>query len=442
MAGLGRLGDRGEILYRERHRLHARRSMDWNGTTSTGASLTAWRLAPLLGLTVACAGVATTESPPALDDGWPVATPEEAGLDSHLLGRIDSLRLRGELGALNSVVVVKDGKVVFERYYPGYRTGVPPLDPSDPADRFDGIVPNRPFPPLPSGPLTAANVPPHTIQSASKGVTGLVVGPAVDRGLLELDRPVGDLLPRYAHLLENDPRKKRITLRHVLMMTTGLDWKEAAIPYQDRRNLARRLNASPDWVEFTLSRPMSDEPGTRFEYCSGCTLLLSAILQQATGKRADEFAEEHLFAPMKIEQSVWIRHARADSLAHTGGGLWLRPRDFAKIGYLHVSGGEWQGRQIVSRAWIRDAGARHVDRGIAWYGYQWLVRDVPGLPRSGPEDLVYAWGAAGQFVFAVKPLGMVVAVNGYNWGPDLANSEFGMRVLRTAVDAALGALGR
>jgi CubicO group peptidase (beta-lactamase class C family) len=382
---------------------------------------------------VVLARPASAQSPAKLDDGWPVAAPSEVGMTPAVLDRIDSLAAAGRLGILDAVVIVKDGKLVFERYYPSYRTGAPPIAPD-----LDGMTPNRPFPNLPSGPLTGRNVPPHTIQSASKGITALIVGAAVDRGLLRLDQPLTELLPRYAPLLQSDPRKSRLTLRHVLTMTTGLDWKEAAIPYQNPNNLARRLNASDDWVAFTLSQPMAEEPGTRFEYCSGCTLLLSAIVQQATKKHLDRFAEEAVFAPMGIDQTVWLRHARSvDSLSHTGGGLWLRPRDFAKLGYLHLSDGKWQGRQIVSSGWIRDVGSRHTERNIAGYGYQWLVRDVPGLPASGPADLVYGWGAAGQFVFVVKPLRLVVTVNGYNWeGAEIANSAYGMKVLETAVEAA------
>jgi CubicO group peptidase (beta-lactamase class C family) len=372
-------------------------------------------------------------APAKLNDGWTVAAPGDVGLDPAVLGRIDSLAAAGGLGILDAFVIVKDGKLVFERYYPSYRTGPPPIAPE-----LDGMTTNRPFPSQPSGPLTAANVPPHTIQSASKGITALVVGAAVDRGLVRLDQPLTELLPRSAALLRSDPRKARLTLRHVLTMTTGLDWNEAALPYQNPENLARRLNASDDWVTFTLSQPMREEPGTRFEYCSGCTLLLSAIVQQATKRHTDEFADEAVFGPMGIGPTVWLRHARsADSLSHTGGGLWLRPRDFAKLGYLHLSGGKWHGKAVVSSEWIRDVGSRHTERSIAGYGYQWIVRDVPGLAGSGPADLVYAWGAAGQFVFAVKPLNLVVAVNGANWeGTELANPAYGMAILTTAVDAA------
>jgi CubicO group peptidase (beta-lactamase class C family) len=388
----------------------------------------------LLVLAVGCRAPAAP-IPDRLDDGWPVAAPADVGLEAAVLERIDSLRDANALGVLNAVVVVRDGRLVFERYYPSYRTGPPPL-----AETLDGMVPNRPFPPLPDGPLTAATVPPHTFQSASKGVTALVVGAAVDRGLLAPDRPVADLLPRYAGLLATDPRKGRMTLRHVLTMTTGLDWDETAVPYHDPANLARRLNASADWVGFTLGQPMREEPGTRFEYCSGCTLLLSAILQQATGKHADEFAEEALFRPLGIERTVWIRHAAsADSLSHTGGGLWLRPRDAAKLGWLFVSGGEWGGRRVLSREWLEETARSHNERGEWGYGFQWNIRAVPGLAGSVRGDLLIAWGAAGQFIFVARPLRMVVVVNGYNWGDDLANPAFGTAVLRTAVAAASGA---
>ena len=399
--------------------------MNWLRSSGGWAVLATAALVPPAG--------ADQGAPVKLNDGWTVAAPSDVGLDPAVLGRIDSVAAAGGLGILDAVVIVKDGKLVFERYYPSYRTGPPPIAPE-----LDGMTTNRPFPSQPSGPLTAANVPPHTIQSASKGITALVVGIAVDRGLIRLDQPLTELLPRSAALLRSDPRKARLTLRHVLTMTTGLDWNEAALPYQNPANLARRLNASDDWVTFTLSQPMREEPGTRFEYCSGCTLLLSAIVQQATKQHIDQFAEEAVFGPMGIGPTVWLRHARSvDSLAHTGGGLWVRPRDFAKLGYLHLSNGNWQGKPVVSSEWIRDVGSRHTERSIAGYGYQWIVRDVPGLPGSGPADLVYAWGAAGQVVFAVKPLSLVVVVNGANWeGAELANPGYGMAILKTAVEAA------
>src|SRR5262249_39760945 len=134
-----------------------------------------------------------------------------------------------------------------------------------------------------------------------------------------------------------DDRKRRMKIRHLLSMTAGFDWRED-LPYNDPNNTGSLLEASPDWVKFTIDRPMAVEPGTVFNYNSGATELLSYIFTAATGKDIEEYAAKYLFAPLGIDGYHWKRSP--SGLADTEGGLYLRPRDLAKIWYLFLKNGK------------------------------------------------------------------------------------------------------
>ena len=138
-----------------------------------------------------------------------------------------------------------------------------------------------------------------------------------------------------------DERKKAITICHMLDMTSGLEWSEGLDGFRSFIAMER----SPDWQQFILDQPMSTAPGTVFYYDSGISHLLSAILTRVTGKSALDYARETLFGPLGIEDVMW----RADPQGVSGGGagLYMHPRDMAKIGYLYLRGGVWEGKQIL-----------------------------------------------------------------------------------------------
>jgi CubicO group peptidase (beta-lactamase class C family) len=137
------------------------------------------------------------------------------------------------------------------------------------------------------------------------------------------------------------------------------------------------MQASPDWVQFTLDRPMIDEPGSRFVYCSPGMHLLSAILQQATKMTALDFARQSLFEPLGIRDVVWP--ADPQGVTHGWGDLYLHPHDMAKLGYLWLNHGQWEGRQIVSRAWVEDSVKVQMRTGgDDDYGYGWWVTGKEG----------------------------------------------------------------
>jgi CubicO group peptidase (beta-lactamase class C family) len=215
-----------------------------------------------------------------------------------------------------------------------------------------------------------------------------------------------------------DAFKQSLTVADLLTMRTGLDWSEAVYAGSP---LQRLNDCRCDWLRFVLDWPMREPPGTRWEYVSGGAILLGGIVGVATRQRIDRFADELLFAPLGAEGVSWIQ-GLPDGLPHTGGGLYLRPRDMAKLGALIADGGRWQSRQIVPESWILES-TRRVIRGprgfgnhSADYGYLWWILSLadPMNPRPQSGDVIAAAGARGQWIFAVPSLGLVVVTTAEN----------------------------
>jgi CubicO group peptidase (beta-lactamase class C family) len=217
----------------------------------------------------------------------------------------------------------------------------------------------------------------------------------------DVDRPVLDFFPgrTVAHL---EDRKRAMRLKHLLTMSAGLDWEED-ISFQRHENSATRMSQSPDPVQFVLDTPMSVGPGTRFNYNSGGSHLLSAILQTTTGGSALDFAHSRLFEPLGISEVTWA--ADAQGVSHGGTGLRMKPRDLAKLGELYRNGGVWADRRIVPEAWVRDAVKPQIaSAGDNFrYGYQWW------LPASGGYA---ARGFGGQLLWVLPELRMIVVMTG------------------------------
>jgi CubicO group peptidase (beta-lactamase class C family) len=256
----------------------------------------------------------------------------------------------------------------------------------------------------------------HAMYSVTKSVTALLVGIAIEQAKIDnVDAPLAELLPEYSAILRADPRKARITLADLLTMTAGFAWDERAAPYGDPRNPTSELARSDDWVRYVLERPMANEPGARFVYNSGLSIVIGAVLERATSTRVSDFAARTLFEPLKISDVHWETGARG--LTNTGWGLSLRPADLAKIGTLVLQGGRWEGQAVVPRAWIDKALAEHVEvrgRRRYGYGYQWW-RMQAGAVADTDGTLCFAWGFGDQFLFVVPAQDAVAVVTAGNF---------------------------
>jgi CubicO group peptidase (beta-lactamase class C family) len=312
-------------------------------------------------------GNAPTQSAPPVNRGaatgayWPTqdwrsSTPEEQDMDSgrlkQALDSIQQTRLN-----LYSLLVIRNGTIVSENYFHG--------------DTRDTR---------------------REIYSCTKSFTATLIGIAIDQGLIAgIDRPVLEFFP--GRTFENmDGRKQAMTLKNLLTMTSGLDWNEGDAAYS-------QLYRSGDWVKFMLDLPMRAQPGAQFNYCSGCTHVLSAILQQKTGLNASQFARQNLFAPLGITAYRWDSDSQGIPIG--GWGLQLTPREMAKLGYLYLHQGKWEDQQIVSAGWVDFATQKHTATdGNLGYGFQWWT-----YPKYGAYT---ALGRYGQTIFVVPNLNLVI----------------------------------
>lgn len=296
--------------------------------------------------------------------GWPMAPPQAHGIDPALLAGVDQ-RVPVETPLLSAILMVHGGDIVYENYENGQWPEVPILT-----------------------------------WSVTKSVTSIAVGIAFQEGLLtSLDQTLGELIPDRIPA-NADPRVPAITLEHLLTSTTGWQW-------DGRINFTR--HAETDDLDLMLARPMVCDPGLCFEYDSSNTNLLSYIIQVQSGETMADYLQPRLFDPLGIPRPQWITMLHGETRG--AGGLYLTPRDMAKIGFLYLNGGEWDGRRIVSEEWVDISTTAHasgassitgVNIGGGAYGYQWWISEVAGYASY------YANGYGGQLIYVVPALDVVV----------------------------------
>ena len=381
--------------------------------------------------------ILVTAVPARNPESWPVSTPEAVGLDPKVLAAFDADIAAGKYGYVDSMLVIRRGKLVYDRSYrhdydkvygkeAKEQSALNAHDPTGPYNYFNPWW--HPF--YRRGDL-------HTLQSVTKTVTSVIIGVAKARGEFpDLSTPVLKFFDE-SKVANVDERKRRITIRHLLTMTGGFDWNED-LPYYDPNNACSQMEASFDWVEFAIGRKMAREPGTVFNYNSGETQLLSHIFRVATGRDIEEYAAEHLFAPLGIERFFWKRSPAGP--VDTEGGFYLNPHDLAKIAYLYLKKGEWRGRSIVPADWVLDSITPQVevDKSGIKYGLKWWL-----FPYGDGSKTAWAGsGFGGQMPIIIPELDMVLVFTGWNILPDrprLNHREAIDRVLRAVVDRPVSA---
>jgi CubicO group peptidase (beta-lactamase class C family) len=310
-------------------------------------------------LSWSCSSCQSTSTAPA--QGWPTATPEEHGVDSAGLAGVVEQIDEQDL-PIDSLQLVRNGVLILDAYFYPYL-----------GDRA------------------------HDIASVTKSITSTLVGIAVDQGRLTLDQGVMAFFPDLVPMPAPDGRSD-IELGHLLTMTSGLDCGRA--PGEPE---LYEMIASDHYVKYALELPMAVPPGTEFAYCSPGSHLLSAMITQATGKSALDFAWETLFEPLGIRKVVWPSDPQG--VTHGWGDLQLHPYDMARIGQLFLNRGAWNGVQVVSKEWVEEATQSAVlaDPDGTGYGFQWWV-------LAGPFEGIYeARGRSGQAI-GVWPAENLVAV--------------------------------
>ena len=354
----------------------------------------------LLGLGLVA--TATPAAPPWPTKAWPESTPTAEGLDPAPLEAFDRELAAGRSGNVDSMLVIRHGKVVYEKSY-------------DHAADYARLFAGKGAPGIynyydPGWHPYYKGTKLHTMQSVSKSVTSALIGIAIGEG--KLPGVDAKAMPYFSDFkVAPDPRRDRMTIADILTMRTGIRWDEESTEYTDPRNNCAVMEGSQDWVRYVLEQPMAADPGTTFVYDSGATMLLSYLLQKTTGQPADDYAKARLFGPLGIHDYFWKRTPKG--LADTEGGLYLTPRDLAKIGYLYLHDGFWEGKRLLPAGWVAAATKPLTptnEKGYE-YGYQWWVMpEGDGLSHAGYN----AWGYGGQLLLVVPDLDLIAVFTGWN----------------------------
>ena len=307
-------------------------------------------------------------------EAWRTAAPGQQGMDAKGLTEFIALLRAGDLQKpISSFAIVKNGYLIVD-------------------ETFDGYSGTRP----------------HTLQSVTKSITSTLVGAALQNGFIKrLDQKVLFFFPEYERIDHLDEHKKAMTLEHALTMRTGQAWT-------GERHLGPLNRYQGDKMKYVLDYPMETRPGKKWYYNSGIAILLGGLLQNATGMSTQDFAQRYLFDPLHIGDAQWRWGHKG--IPHTGGGLYLKPHDMAKIGYLYLRNGRWGDKQLLPKWWVKRATERHVPdtediAGISRisYGYLWWLMDMDKKSKStAPPEIYMAYGHWGQFIFVVPKHDMVV----------------------------------
>jgi CubicO group peptidase (beta-lactamase class C family) len=313
-------------------------------------------------------------------DGWRECRPEAVGMNSEKLAQAIEYAATPAFKT-DGVAVIRKGHIVAEAYLGGFKQNSV-----------------------------------HVSHSMAKSFTSTLIGIAIDKGLIEsVDEKLCRFYPEWDCEDTKDLRSK-ITIRHAMTLTTGLEWYEDWSRWDPSTNDALKMGASGRFVTYMAERKGLYEPGQRFVYSTGDPMLLTKVIQEAAGMSAFDFADDNLFGPLNIIKVRWDRDM--DGYTATAWGLYTTVRDFAKLGYLFLNKGNWDGRQVVSEAWVEQS--TRTDRSVRmWeaYGYLWHVNlpyrlsqqfhKSPVSRDALPADSYMAEGVLGQTIVIIPSKDLV-----------------------------------
>ena len=321
--------------------------------------------------------------PPKKDlDGLLTGTLDNTGLDKALLNEMMQKIVDGTYANVHSVLIIKDGKLVFEEYFYEYnKTKL------------------------------------HEMRSATKSIISALTGIAIDKGFIKSKtETVLSYFPEYTFKNLTDD-KRQITIENLLTNQSGLDC-DVSNPKSEGNETT--MNYSDDWIQFTLDLPMIDVPDGRGMYCSGNPITVGRIIEKATKMTLPDFAKQTLFKDIGIKNFKWNFKPDASS-SETFCQVYLTPRDMAKFGLLYLNKGIWADKQVISKNWIEESLTKHsVIQGVN-YGYLWWLKylEVNGTRFFGKA----AQGNGGQKIYIWEDQNMVTVITGGNYNSQSPSDE-------------------
>lgn len=356
------------------------------------------------------AAISTLDRPAETADGWRTAEPGSTGLDTRLLTQLVASIAASEPGGLrepyiHGLLIAHRGKLVVEEYFHGFDR-----------DR------------------------PHDSRSAGKTIGSALLGIALRKGVFDsLDTPVYPLFGGVNGYANPDPRKERLTLRHVVTMSPGLDCRDGNPESPGDEDTMQSQDKQPDWYRYTLDLPMVSAPGETSFYCTAGINLIGGAIQRATGMSLPRFFQETFADPLEITDYQMNLSPTED--AYMGGGIRLRPRDFLKLGQVYLDGGVWKGKRLVTEEWVRQSAAAHSSLNRKNdYGYGWWRQTFEVGSRS--IDTFFASGNGGQMLFVVPELEMTVMIQAGNYSDGRTRNAFRDRFMEQFILPAAVRHGR
>jgi len=301
------------------------------------------------------------------NDGWTIGTLAESNIDTTMLHQMIELINLNRFGKVHSILVARNGKLVFEKYFDGFF--------------IDDL---------------------NSLKSCTKSITSILIGIALDNGYIKsVEEKILDFFPAYKNLV--DKKWQNVELKHILTMSTGIKWE---------RNVHDRIyETSGDVIESTFEQKFSHAPGDIFEYRNPQSDLLGGVIINSTNITVQEFATEYLFKPLQITKSDWPNF-KNNNYPLMSGSLALSSRDMLKIGQLVLDKGKWNGKQIVSEKWIMESTSFKIKTDqLFGYGYLWWLGESQTKPGL---KVVFATGINGQHIIIFPEINTVVVTTADN----------------------------
>lgn len=306
--------------------------------------------------------------PKEIGDGWETTDLRVQNVDTTLIYRLFEQVTNGK-NKVHSVLLAKKGQLIIEEYFKGHSADDP-----------------------------------HDLRSVTKSIRSILMGIAIDEGFIEsVDDPISKYLKSPVLTKNLDKRKEKISLEHLLTMSSGLDCNDWDRKSKGQEDMVYRKK---DWLQYTLDLPMVNDPGTVSNYCSMGVVLLAEIISQSSGMTIQTFADRYLFDPMGITNMKWGHTSNKEEIP-SGRRLYLTSRDMAKIGQLILNKGKWDGRQIVSEEWIEESTTAKTRITGIDYGYLWW--NIPFKLKDRTIESIVATGNGGQYIMIV-PEEKIIAV--------------------------------
>jgi len=327
------------------------------------------------------------------DDGWIVSSAYAVGLNLDKITDMVNYLEEETNHQIHSILIVKDSKLVFEKYFKGYKFDISAVQ--SPEDLIEYGIDTL-----------------HYLASVSKSITSLLLGIAIDHNTeIDVNEKLSHYYPEYSSILINE--KAGITIGHLLTMSAGLSWDETTYTYGNPKNDVTQLFSQNDPIRYILEKSIESLPGTKFSYNSGYTNVLADIIRKQTNTPLLTFAEINLFNKLKIQEYKWDKINQ--NLVFASGGLYLSSRSLAKIGLIYLNDGKWNETKIISEEWIEQSLQNYMNPNYYFsngYGFQWWKYTFQTI--YGAYECYFAAGWGEQFLYLFPELEMtVVFTSGY-----------------------------